>query len=304
MGKARYLWLLVPLLGAFELLSQAYFSRRAPDLDAWQALKPALERFKKQDDLVVIAPEWAEPVARRAFGDALLPIAMLARPDARGFQHAVEVSSLGGHSLETEGWREVGREQVGSFVLRRLENPKYAPVLYRFSDHVRPPELAVTEGEPPQECGFNERATVLTGGLHGPVAFPRERYGCMGGGAFFVGVTIIDDQNYRPRRCIWAHPALRGGLALHFANVPLGKRIRGYAGLSYFLARDGLGTPVALTVRAGDQELGRSVYHDEAGWQGFEFSTGALAGSKTDVDISIESESPERRDFCFYAETL
>jgi len=304
MGKARYLWLLVPLLGLGELGAHGYFSQRAPTLGQWQALKPALERFKKPDELVLITPEWAEPLARGALGDALLPTSMLARPDASGYRTAVEVSTLASRAEETDGWRETARQQEGAFVLRRLENPKYTPVLYRFADHVRPPELAVTEGSPPAECAFNDRASVVTGGLHGPVAYPRERYACSGGGAFFVGVTIIDDQNYRPRRCIWAHPTLHGNLALHFANVPLGKRIRGYAGLSYFLFRDGAGTPVELTVRIGDQQLGRHVHHDESGWQGFEFSTGALAGTKADVDISIESQSPERRDFCFYAESL
>ncbi|HEV8248154.1 MAG TPA: hypothetical protein VGP93_20405, partial [Polyangiaceae bacterium] len=115
MGKARYLWLLVPALGLVELGAHLYFSRRAPTLEEWQALRPALERFKKNDELVVIAPEWSEPLARRAFGDALMPIAMLARPDVGGYAQAIEVSSLGGRSDEVAAWRELARAQAGSF---------------------------------------------------------------------------------------------------------------------------------------------------------------------------------------------
>ncbi len=120
------------------------------------------------------------------------------------------------------------------------------------------------------------------------MAFPRERYACSGGPAYFVGVTIIDDQDYRPRRCIFAHPTVGGSLRLTFADVPLGKVIRGHAGLSYFLARDGLGTPVELSAFAGDRELGRHEHHDEWGWREFEFSTGDFAGTTQDVDFEIE----------------
>ena len=67
-------------------------------------------------------------------------------------------------------------------------------------------------------------------------------------------------------------------------GVPLGQKLRGYAGLSYFLARDGLGTPVELVVRGAERELGRVVHQDEWGWRAFEFSTAALAGTTQEVD--------------------
>jgi hypothetical protein len=170
---------------------------------------------------------------------------------------------------------------------------------------VHPPHLAVSEGTGLRAtCAFTAHAAVVTGGLHGAVAFPRERYSCAGGGPFFVGVTIIDDQDYRPRRCIWAHPSLEGELTLHFPGVPMGKQLRGYAGLSYFLARDGVGTPVELSIEVNGREVGRYVHQDERGWRPFNFTTATMAGTTADVEFVIRSASPDRRDFCFYAETL
>ncbi len=303
--KAAHCWLLVPALGLVELAGHFWTSQRAPTLDEWRELAPAVRRFKKADALLVVAPEWSDPLARHAFGDALLPMPMLSRADARSYPLAVEVSMLGQRSTELAGWRELQRETHGAFTLRRLENPNYSPVLYDFLAHVQPAELAVSEGDDePLECGWQDDASVVSGGLHGNVTFPARRFDCRGGPEHFVGVTIIDDQDYRPRRCIWAHPAVSGGLRLRFQAVPLGQKIRGYAGLSYFLARDGLGTPVELIVRGGDRELGRVVHQDEWGWRAFELSTAALAGTTQPIEIEIRSASPEQRGFCFYAESI
>jgi hypothetical protein len=302
----RSLWLLVPFLGLVELGAHVYFANRAPDLGQWQALAEEVEKLKQPGDLVVTAPAWAEPVARAAFGDDLLPIRDLGRADNRSYRYAVEVGTLGERAPELSGWRELERRESGKFTLRRLENPAPVEVKFRFVDHVRPPRLVVSEGDDQERelCRFNPRAPVLTGGLHGHVTFPRERFVCSGGTAYFVGVTIIDDQEYLPRRCIFAHPTIGGSLRLTFADVPLGKVIRGYAGLSYFLARDGLGTPVEIRVFAGDRELGRHEHHDEWGFREFEFSTGEFAGTTQNVDFEIRSELPSQRDFCFTAETF
>jgi hypothetical protein len=114
---------------------------------------------------------------------------------------------------------------------------------------------------------------------------------------------VIDDQNYRARQCIWAHPTSDGPLVLRYRGVPLGAVIHGYAGLSYFLHRDGTGTPVELEVRVGGQSIGRYVHHDELGWHPFSMVIQAHAGRTADVEFVISSESVNERHFCFYADT-
>jgi len=262
--------------------------------------------MKRPADLLVVAPAWAEPIARHALGDSVFPLEQIARADASSFARAVEVSALGARAEETREWRVTSEEKQGRFTLRRLENPSPVTPRYRFIEHVRPAELsvAIVQGESETPCAFSDRAQASAGGLHGHATFPRERFQCPGGESSFVGVTVIDDQEYLPRRCIWAHPPPRGALRLRFAGVLLGGRIRAWAGLSYFLFRDGLGEPVTIAFHADGRRLGEHRHRDEWGFRAFSLSTTGFADRTSDVDVVVSAEGAPNRDFCFVAETL
>jgi hypothetical protein len=306
MSRWRYLWLGVPALAVAELVFSIGFSRRAPRVEEWRELSEPVRRLKRPSDLLVVAPTWAEPIARHAFGDGVFPLDQIARADASSFPRALEVSALGARADETLAWRVVSEETRGRFTLRVLENPAPVRPKFRFIEHVTPAALSVAivvdDRETP--CPFTDRAAVTTGGLHGHVAFPRERFRCPGGEASFVGVTVIDDQNYLPRRCIWAHPPARGSLRLRFAGVPLGSKIRGWAGLSYFLYRDGTGKPVAISFHAEGRTFGEHQHRDEWGFRAFSLATPGSGDRTADVDVLVRAESAPNRDFCFVAETL
>ena len=92
---AKYLWLAIPLFGLVELGASVYFSRRFPNADEWRALAAEVGALKQEKDLIVIAPEWAEPLARSAFGDSLMPIADVARPDEAGYPRATRGFGVG-----------------------------------------------------------------------------------------------------------------------------------------------------------------------------------------------------------------
>jgi hypothetical protein len=300
------IWLLLPLLGLAELGAHVFFSRRAPGLAEWRAVAPGVLRLKRAGEPIVVAPEWAEPIARHAFGDAAFPLEEVARPDLAGFRRLLEVSALGARAEEARGFRVVSEERSGAFVLRVLENPAPVRASFRFLEHALPGELEVevVDGDRSAPCVFDEHARVFAGGLHGEVAFPRERFVCPGGEGAFVGVTVIDDHDYRPRRCLWAQPPEEGFLRLRFANVKLGRSLRGFAGLSYFLFRDGVGRPVVLRARADGELLGRHEHRDEWGWRGFSLATGARAGGVSTVEFEIQAERSPARDFCFFAESV
>ena len=68
--------------------------------------------------------------------------------------------------------------------------------------------------------------------------FPRQRFSCGPAEGNFVGTTIIEDQNDRARRCLWANPSPGGLLTLTFANVPMSEQLSGYIGFPYFRFRD------------------------------------------------------------------
>jgi hypothetical protein len=300
----RFGWLALPLLALLELGGHFYFARRAPRLEAWRDVRQVLVELKKPGYLVVIAPSWAEPVARHAFGEALMPLEDVARPDETRYLGAVQVSILGQTAPELSSWRVEDERQTDRFFFSVLRNPAPAKIRVDFVEAFAPERVTVNDRAARVEpCHWFAQAPVSTGGLHGPVAFPSRRFVCRGGEHRFVGVTIIDDEKYRPRRCIWAAPPARGELSVTFASVPLGRVIRGYAGLSYFLFRDGRLPPVELAVRVGGEEIGRYVHHEERGWHGFEIPLGKYAGSLQDVEFRVRSEQAEQRHFCFHADS-
>ena len=101
----RSLWFLIPILGLVELGAHVYFANRAPDLGEWQALRGELGKLRQAGDLLVTAPEWAEPIARHVLGADLLPIRDLARADDRAYRYALEIGTLGEEAPELAGWR-------------------------------------------------------------------------------------------------------------------------------------------------------------------------------------------------------
>jgi hypothetical protein len=297
-------WLSIPVVGILELVAHAWLSVRAPEPDEWSALPELVARLRHPGDLVVVAPEWAEPLARHALGDPVLPISALARADVSGYAFALEVSVLGARAAELARFSPIASLESPPFRLRRLRNDAYSPVLFAFTDHVAPEHLSVTEpdGDGERECSYTERAGTSSGGLGGHPTYPASRFRCTGGESFFVGVTLLDDQNYRPRRCIFAHPPRHGGpLRLRFPNVPKGTVLTGSAGFPYLLFRDGLGQPVTLAAFSGDRKLGESTHRDEDGFKPFRFELGEVA-ARSEIRFEVTSTDSRLRHFCFTAE--
>jgi hypothetical protein len=295
----------VALLGLLEVGFHVYFSRSAPTLDEWQGIKTPVSELAVSGTLIVVAPEWAEPNARFALGSELMPLGHVARPDASAFEHALEISVLGESAPELLGWTLDGERRVQKFVLRSWTNPSPAHVLYDFLAHVEPGSVVVQvlrPGGPAEPCPYGT-ARVTNGDLAGHPTFPRRRFSCSGGEWQFVGLTVIEDQNYRPRQCIWAHPSARGTLELHFADVPMGASIAGYAGLPYLFERESHGSPIELEALVAGQPVGSWKHQDGEGWKRFEFSTSAFAGQRQSVDFHVRSRQLRSRQFCFQATT-
>ena len=215
------------------------------------------------------------------------------------------MSILGQRAPELSRWRTLEEKQAGRFHFRVLDNPAPAKVLYNFVDHVDPRDADAHQqiGPTRRDCPWNPHARRSDGDLLGHVAFPGRRFECGQSDEMFVGVTIIDDQNYRGRRCIWAHPPGGGPTVVRFKHVPIGHTLHGYGGLSWFLTRDGAGTPIELTVKIDGQSIGTVVHRDVEGWKGFDLPTGAHAGHTADVEFEVRSDNPEQRGFCFYADS-
>jgi hypothetical protein len=302
MGWVRYLWLAVPLLALAELGGHLFFAGRAPTIEEWNAIRAPVSELRAHDEPVVVAPYWAEPLARHVLGNELMPVRDVARPDPSGYERVVEVSILGDEAEELAGWRTLEQREFGAFRLRVRQNPEPVRVRFDFVTGLGPERVRVFDGAG-LDCWWTTDGTGVTGGLHGHIAFPAARFQCLGGRHFFVGQTVVDDQDYRPRRCIWAHPPRRGSLRIRYRDVPLGSVVRGYAALSWFLWRDGGGTPVELRVQVDGDLIGTLVHTDEQGWNRFQFATGRHAGKTADVEFLVRSDAAKDRHFCFYADT-
>ena len=292
-GRARYLALFVPLFAVAELVAHFYFARRAPTTEEWKEVRPLVQSWYKAGTAVVIAPYWAEPVARLAFGDELMPLRDVARPDVTRYAETLEVSIMGSRAPELEGWKTSREQRKGKFTIRSMSNPAPAAVTFDFTDHVEPAAAAVRVEKKvgPVECGFNASAAMEGGGLGGPPLYPSARFVCPGEPVHvFVGVTIIDDEKSHPRRCIWSHPPGNDeAVVTRFHDVPLGTKIRGHAGAGWLIERDLAVPPFTIEVRVGGEEVGRVVHRPGDFWKPFEIPLGAGAGRTAEVQFRVSA---------------
>ncbi|HYQ03873.1 MAG TPA: hypothetical protein VER96_34600 [Polyangiaceae bacterium] len=305
-GYAKYLWLAIPLLGLGELGASVYFSKRFPEVDEWRALSSEVRALKRDGDLIAIAPEWAEPVARSAFTDSLMPIADVARPDEAGYARAIEVAALGNENSLLAHWPVIAEHEFGKFTLRTRSNPSFKPPRYVLTEHAVPPELSVSQRGPDGElssCRYGARPASSSSGLLARPAFPRQRFACGPAEGNFVGTTIIEDQQDRARRCLWANPAPGELLVLSFENVPIGEQLYGYIGFPYFRFRDHGWPKVSLSFAIDGTPVGTHDHLPESGWQPFRLSTAQFQGSTRKVELEIFGADSRELELCFYAAT-
>ena len=290
-------------IGLLETGAHYFFKNRAPDLQLWQSMRPRIASLIQRGDIVATAPTWSEPMARKAFGDELMPLTMVARPDDDGFARVLEIGILGQSRQEFATWPIVHHEMVGKFELSIRKNPTWEEVRYAAADHVDAQSLSIAVNRDGSEsvCRFDNAAPMTSGNLGGDPTSPSARFTCPGGGIHWVGVTIIDDEKYRPRRCIWSPPSSVGELILRFHQVAFGKKLVGHAGAPWLMVRDGVGPPVQLSASTDKGTIGMVAAADTAGWIRFEWDTVRLAHSISDLELKLARVQGEQR-FCFTLE--
>lgn len=294
--------LLVPALGVLETAADGYFAGRPPAFDDYFELRGPVAAQKAPGDKVIVAPRWAEPLVRRALGDELMPLRDVAEQDLRFYEGVIEISILGQRSPDVLGFREVDRRQVGRFELRRLVNPSPLRKRFDFVSELSPTRVDVRGTNPPVSCPWNERATPMSGGLGGNPTFPAKRFECPGSPFLNVSVTVIADEEFRARRCIWAHPLRDGELSIRYERVPLGSVIAGRSGMYWMIERARAGAPVTMRIRVDGHEVGTVVHTDGQGFAPFEVPLGIHAGAASaEVEFAVSSENYAHRHYCFEA---
>lgn len=298
MRRLSYLLGLVPLLGLAELGLHQYLAARPPEFADYAALAPQLLKLKQTGVPVVVAPAWAEPLVRQAAAPAF-PAAELTRPDNSAFAGFLEVSLLGAHAPELADFALTKSQRVGKFELSWRQNPKPEPVRFDFVSAVDLGEVEIfaeLDGQR-RPCAVTPRSRTSTGGLHGHVAYPRTRHECPGGR--IVAVTLIEDQAYRPHRCVLTQLPDNGRIVLRFSSAPATARLVGFTGFSYFLERDKPSEEAELDVSEVGQPLGQQRAAGADGWSRFELPR---TGSPGAIEVSVRRLAHTAGDFCFALE--
>lgn len=297
MRRALPLLGLVPLVGLTELGAHQYFALRAPDTTAYEALGRELTKLKRPGVPVVVAPAWAEPLVRAAAPSAF-PIGELTRADDSAFLELLEVSLLGATTPESDAFSREPLRTLGAFSLTTLKNPKAETTAFDFvtAVDVGQVEVFLDHGGVRHPCPLAEGARFSTGGLHGHGAYPERRFGCSP--ERFVAVSLVEDEKYRPHRCILTRLPDTGRVVLRFSGVPRAARLVAWGSFAWFLERDATEPQVRLTISHDSQELGERRYSGNDGWA--RWSLAGTAGGA--VEAAIERLRPSQSDFCFALE--
>ncbi len=302
---SRWLVLLLPLFALLETCAHLYFAKRAPAPEAWQTLRAPVERLWRPGDAVVVAPNWADPLARAALASEMLEVGRVRQQDLSSVKRAVEISIRSASSPRITGWRVLQRETLGPFDITLRENERAESVAYDFVEAAAQgqADAQLERSSRTQACRWATEAARKTGGLHGAPALPRARFEC--GAGNFAGVSILDDQEYRPRRCVLVSVPASGEVVMGFDVRRPGSKIVGSVGSSYFLTRSELGSVRALEVRVDGRRVGEVQQRGAEGFVPFSFAMGSERGGHVEFRVRgsarrVGHEAPG--PLCFEAE--
>jgi hypothetical protein len=256
---------------------------RAPTDADWREAARWVAADHQDQDLIVAAPAWADPVLRSVLGD-LIPPKMAGRLDHERFSRVWEVSQRGADAPEASGARMKAERRFGRLRVRLLERQALEPT-YDFVDnwaHAR--VFRVEDGRPPVAC------QALPG-----------KHQCPGIGHNFVqrGIMEMGEQLHQ---ALYAQPVAGATVAIEYTGVLIGRELAVGAGLhNVWERKKGDGT-VWLRALIDGQEVGRFESGSDTGWRVMRFDTRARAGRSALVRFEITSQKPFARHFGFAAE--
>lgn len=272
----------IALLAVVETAQALIAPSRAPTDADWSAAAGVVRAGFQPGDLIVAAPDWADPVVRMHLGD-LITVPAAARMDDARFPRVWEITQRGARAVEARGSVTVDR-RFGALTVRCYQRPA-ADVTYDFLERWHEAQVTVWEvgGRSPSPCPWRG-----------------DRFVCPGSGASLHRELVEVDT--RIRRALLAPPSAGTITVVEFPAVPLGRELAVAAGLHDVWARKYATGTVYLKVLVGGVEvLGTSV-GNRSGWQRLRADTAARAGQVLPVRFEISSPQPNLRHFAFAAE--
>ncbi|MEM6961332.1 MAG: hypothetical protein AAF550_06255, partial [Myxococcota bacterium] len=288
-----------------ESIALGITKQRVPSEDDWMRASDHIRRQSLAGDGTVVAPSWADPLLRLHLGNRM-SLGDAAPSDISAYERLWVVSSRGA----LHPWEEIAASRTSEPPNRwdfgllsvRLWQPLRSPLLYDFVAHVEEANVQFVEGSLPRHCPLERRGVRGGSGLfQGPMA-PGTRHVCDRKRSWlWVGATVIEDLELKPRRCVWMHPAGREPVSILYEQVPRGSHVVVYAGLYYIHEREGQGGPVTLSVRSGSEAIGQLVHHDGDGWKRMVAKMPEHGAAFVDVTFEATAPDPHFRTLCWAA---
>ena len=257
--------------------------RLAPTPADWAAAAAWVKADHQDQDLIVAAPDWADPLLRLHLGD-LLPHKIAGRLDHLGYARVWEISQRGAEAPETSDGQVKQQRQFGRLKVRLVER-RHLAVTYDFVDNWAHARLSRVDS-----AGKAVACEAQAG-----------QHQCPDIGYNFVRRRVLEIGNSL-RRALYAQPVGEATVALEYRQVMLGKELAVGAGLhNVWLRKAGDGT-VLLRVLVDGKEVGTLESGNRSGWKVVRLDTSAHAGREATVRFEITSARPFSRHFGFAAE--
>lgn len=250
---------LVLAVAIWQLAALARAGADIPSDGDWERAAEHVRERRGDDELIVFAPAWIDPVGRHHLGDQI-PVDMAARMDAARYAGIWELSARGARAPEVGGREPAARARFGDLRVRYYEQ---------------------------------EPAEVLTD--------VREAFGRadIAGDTASRPRVVLEEVDFRPRRCIRVEPAPGGAVHIAIPDVRLGERLVGYAGLADIFTRRDIRDPGYLEVAIDGEEAASLELGIHDGWVRFEAETAPREGAE--LRFTARADVP-RRLICFAAE--
>ena len=297
------MWLAFLALACVEVVGHYVIEARVVDDADWHHAAARVRAERRDGDLIIAAPAWADPILRRELGD-VISLEDAGRSDLAQYRRLWVLSIRGHRPAEAPDARPDFDEQIGAVRVLRWPLPGDG-VLYDFTEHVADARVTMRQGSTDTPCRWQSGGRPSGGGLGAGPITPAARHVCDPRRPWlWVGATVQDDLDLAPRYCIWQHPAGREPIRATFPRVPIGARLVLYGDVYYEHERHEEHGPVEVAVFVGDEEIGRMTHRDGDGWKRMVAAT-RVSGAPAHADVTIEvtAADPNLRTFCWAATT-
>lgn len=298
-------WLAFLGLALAEVLALWVRQGRVLEEEAYVAAAAVVREAWESEDAVVIAPAWADPLLRLQLGDKM-GVKVAARTDLAPFTRLWVLSFRGAQAPEAPHRAPDFHKVVEGITVDRYDLSP-SPIIVDLADLLATAsaDMAPFNG-PRTQCTFADRPVYgQRGGLFMNMGIPRQRFVCEAPGlSTWIGLTVIEDLELKPRRCIF-QPALGPEpLGLTFHDVHLGQQLVLYAGLYYIDERDLTGVPITIRVLVDGQERAVLTHHDGDGMKRYEVDlkhkpNGAAPRARGEIRIEVSAPDGIRRSLCW-----